>query len=227
MRIEDFHNIHRGETCLLVGNGKNLRLTPPEWFDYPSFGLNTCHLWDGTWKPTYYVAVDARVMREFGKEIDAKFRDIPCFLPRPNLEDWKGDNKVYWYFRPGSLWPKRQQSLWPSDLLSKDGIVYSNVMTAAMQIAYFMGFTTMLIIGMEHKEHLGQDHFWGCDHGMPADPPVQNWLDAYTVLGKGMAEQGVRVLNISENTCVPESILPRDDWRKWRNHETTDIHTHD
>jgi hypothetical protein len=216
--MERFHQIHKGETCLLVGNGINLRLTPPEWFKYPAFGMNTIHKYEG-WMPTYYTAVDARVMREFGKDITEKFRDIPKFVPRPNLDLWKGDNFYRFYFRPGSLWPKRQQALWPSNLLSEDGISYSNIMTVAMQLAYFMGFTTMLIIGMQHKTNYGQDHFWGCDHGMPAQPPVQNWLDAYKVLVNGMAEQGVKILNISEDTYVPEEIIPRGNWRDWSKHE--------
>ncbi len=214
MDIADFHQIHKGQTCLLVGNGANLHKTPPEWFDYPAFGLNTIHKYEG-WKPNYYTAVDVRVMREFGKDIVEKYADIPKFIPRPNLDAWQGPNFYRFLFRPGSLWPKRQQALWPSDLLGADGISYSNIMTVAMQLAYFMGFITLLMIGVEHKKGYGQVHFWGQDRGMPDYPPVDDWLKAYEILVRGMAEQGVKILNISENTYVPETIIPRADWKQY------------
>lgn len=191
--------------------------------------MNTIHKYKG-WKPTYYTAVDSRIMREFGDEIVEAYADIPKFIPTPNLDAWRGDNFFRFYFRPGPLWPNSQAGLWPTNLLSKDGISYSNVMTVAMQLAYFMGFKTMLIIGMEHKPHKGQVHFWGTDHGMPADPPVNDWLEAYSILVHGMGEQGVKILNISENTHVSDAIIPQDNWRKYVkenfNAETTVIPTY-
>ncbi len=214
--ITRFHNLHKGETCLLVGNGPNLSLTPPELFDLPSIGMNTIHLYEG-WKPTYYTAVDSRVMREFGADIGAKYRDIPKFVPYPNLDAWQGDNFYRFYFRPGPLWPDNQRKLWPSGLLTSDGISYSNIMHVAMQIAYYMGFSTMLMIGVQHRENKARMHFWGEDQKTEANPAhvARQWLPGYNELVDGFAEQGVRALNISEDTAVPENILPRDDWRNY------------
>ena len=220
MDIDYFHDLHKGETVLLVGNGANLKLTPPEWFDYPSIGMNTIHLYAG-WKPTYYTTVDTRVMREFGEAIIKQYADVPKFIPSPNLDKWQGENFYRFYHRPGPYWPDGQSKLWPSELMSDIGITFSNVMHVAMQLAYFMGFSTMLIIGMEHQHAKAQSHFWGCDHGMPAYSPNDNWFEGYKVLREGMAEQGVKIINISANTFVPEEILPRDDWQKWsKNYET-------
>jgi hypothetical protein len=207
--ISDYHNIHQGETCVLVGNGLNLNLTPPCWFDLPSFGMNTIHKRWG-WRPYYYCAVDSRVMREFGDEVMARFGDIPKFIPTPNLDAWQGPNFYRFYHRPGPLWPYADVPF-PADILSETGITYSNVMHIAMQLAYFMGFTTMLIIGMEHGKDPKQ-HFWGSDEGMPGVPPVEMWLEGYKTLREKM---GVRMLNLSVNTHVPEEIIPRDDWWKW------------
>lgn len=195
---------------MLVGNGSNLTKTPPSLFDYPSFGMNTIHKYEG-WKPTYYVAVDSRVMREFGAEISDKYRDIPKFIPTPNLDKWQGENFYRWFHRPGALWPRVQGVPFPADILSETGITYGNVMHVAMQLAYFMGFTTMLVIGMEHGEN-PRLHFWGEDEGMNGAVPVEDWVQGYKVLREGM---GVTMLNISEGTHVPESVIPRDDWWKW------------
>lgn len=200
---------------MLVGNGKNLKLTPPEWFkDYPAFGMNTIHLYEG-WRPTYYVAVDSRIVREFGTEIAQKYADLPKFVPTPNLDMWKGENFYRFYHRPGPLYPHDGRAIRHDGLLTDEGITYSNVMHVAMQIAFFMGFSTMLMIGVEHKPMYAQDHFWGADHGMSATPPVEEWLKAYKELVLGLASAGVTVLNISPDTYVPPDVIPRDDWRNY------------
>ena len=177
--------------------------------------MNTIHKYEG-WKPTYYTAVDSRVMREFGAEIAEKYADTPKFVPRPNLDAWQGENFYRFYHRPGALFPRNGKPMHYDKLMSDDGISYGSVMHVAMQIAAWMGFTTLLMIGVEHKPMKGQDHFWGCDHGMSATPPVQQWLDGYKELVEHMSAAGIKVLNISENTHVDEEYLPRDDWRKWR-----------
>lgn len=200
---------------MLVGNGENLHLTPPAYFDYPSFGMNTVHKYEG-WTPTYYTAVDSRVMREFGDAITERFAGIPKFIPMPNLDAWQGENFYRFYHRPGPLWKPDSRRM-DSDFLSSEGITYGNVMHVAMQLARWMGFTTLLVIGMEHRPAKAQAHFWGCDHGMSAYPPLDDWLEGYKTLVDGFAHDGARVINISENTYVPEEIIPRGDWREWSN----------
>ena len=210
MELSDFYNLHAGETCLLVGNGPNLLLTPPELFDYPSFGMNTCHLYDGDWIPDYYVTVDQRVMREFGDAILDKLSDIPKFIPRPNLNKWQGDNFYRYLHRPGEM---NLDALRP-DGLTIQGITYRNVMHAAIQVALHMGFTTMLMIGVQHRPHKAQCHFWGTDHGMNSTH-YPDWIDGYKYFVDSLP--CFSFLNLSEDTCVSADILPRADWREYAN----------
>jgi hypothetical protein len=212
--ISHFHNLHAGETALLVGNGINLKMTPPEWFDLPTIGMNTIHLYEG-WKPTYYTAVDSRVMREFGEAIADKYANIPKFVPTPNLDRWEGENFYRFYHRPGPYWTKELARKWTPQTLTRDGITYACIMHVAMQLAFFMGFTEIVMVGVQHKPAKAQDHFWGCDHGMTAYTPLEDWFAGYKMLVDGFAEQGVTVLNISEDTYVPESVIPRGDWRQY------------
>jgi hypothetical protein len=88
-----------------------------------------------------------------------------------------------------------------------------------MQLAAWMGFTTLLLIGVQHRPNHARSHFWGWDDGMTALPPVEQWFDGYVELVTHMSARGIKVLNISEDTHVPENILPRGDWREWRNDE--------
>lgn len=205
--MDKFRNIHAGGTALLVGNGENLHRTPPAWFDYPAFGMNTICFYEN-WMPNYYTAVDNRLYREFGKIITEKYKDIPKFIPTPNLDEWKGENFHRFYHRPGDL-----AKGWNPDLST--GYTFQNIMHVAMQLAYWMGFTTLLMIGVHYKPDAYKMHFWGEDVAMPDVLPFTDWMNGYRVLVQGLKQRGVTVLNVSEDTYVSEDILPRDDWRKY------------
>lgn len=207
----NFFDFHKGETCLLVGNAPNLLKTPPEWFNYPSFGMNTIHLYNG-WKPTYYVAVDYVIVDKFGESIKKAYPDIPKFVPTPTADKWQGENFYRFKKRTGDIrLPKRED-------IFKVGLTFTNVMTAAIQIAWHMGFTTMLIIGMEQKPGSGElmKHFWGDDVNTPASQTDEHWNIGYSALARGL-DKDVKILNISQDTYVPEDVLVRDDWKEWKN----------
>lgn len=195
----------------MVGNGNNLHLTPPEWFDYPSFGMNTIYKYAG-WEPTYYVAVDAAIQSVHGEAVKAAYPDVPKFVPA-DLHVWDNDDLIL--FTPC----RTQYFLSGHPVTNKDalthGIPFTNSMTAAMQIAVHMGFTTLLMIGVEQEPDNLVRHFWGDDPQMPKSQTDEHWNIGYVQLQRSYPN--VRVLNLSPNTFVPETVIPRDDWQKWRN----------
>lgn len=201
--------------CLLVGNAPNLHNTPPECFDLPAIGMNTIHEYEG-WMPNYYVTVDHRVWREFGDAINSRFKAIPKFMPTPHLDEWKGENIYRFNHLPYELWNERL--VWSLETI-KHGFAYHSSMHAALQVAAYLGYTTLLMIGVQHKPNSGRMHFWGEDVGMPLELPTQDWLKGYAVLVQKMKKRGIEILNISEDTYVDAGILPRDDWKKWRKNE--------
>ena len=217
MNLADSHNLHYGQTCLIAGVGPNLKLTPPEWFNYPSFSVNTIYHYEG-WKPTYYVGVDERLRLEDGAALVDVYRDIPKFFPAPDWDSLQGDNihrfahRTYGDFVIGGQNPTHK------DALTKNGITYRRVMDAVFQIAWHMGFTTMLMIGVQHKPYDEHDadraHFWGIDTKAVPNQPNDWWFDGYKYFAHNMP--GVRVLNISADTYVPADVLPRDNWQNWK-----------
>ena len=195
---------------MLVGNGGNLRETHPSSFPYPAIGMNTIHLLEG-WQPNYYVTVDSRVHREFGEAIARRFASIPKFIPSGKLDAWQGENFVRFH--------QKVDDFIDLDQL-EEGIYFSNVMHAAMQIAYYMGFATLLIIGMEHDPRNQRAKFWGTDAGIRNEAPLAQWFKVYRLLVEEMYLRGVRVLNISPNTYVPDDVIPRGDWRDYESQTT-------
>lgn len=211
MDITKFHDLHKGETCLLVGVAPNLKLTPPEIFHYPSISVNSIIKYEG-WKPTYYVGVDERLRVENGNEICRLYKDIPKFFPSPDWDELQGENIYRFKHRQGGSLYIGGQSATQKESLTKFGITYYRVMGAAMQIAMYMGFSTLLMIGVQHKEGAPTEHFWGNDAGAVADQPMSHWLEEYGQWARG---SGMKVLNISVDTYVPENVLPRDSYKNW------------
>ena len=212
MKLEDFHDFHMGQTCLIVGLGPNLKLTPPTLFNYPSFGVNTIYKqkeWD--WKPTYYIGVDERLKLEDGAAVCDLYRDIPKFFPTPDWDDLQGENIYRFAHRTGYNFFVGGHSPRHAQALTKEGITYRRIMEAVFQIAYHMGFTTMLMIGVQHKPNTRNELFWGTDSGEPEKDFA--WEEeGYKFFVDTLP---VKILNISMDTYVPETILPRDDYRKW------------
>ncbi len=182
--ISQFKDAHVGETMLIVGNGKNVKETPPELFPYPSIGCNTIHLYEG-WKPTYYTAVDNRVAKEFGADIVERFADVPKLVP-DRLRYWQEyyhTNHFYYFnIRPGVLWSLNDAAdLWQNDIST---MTYGNIIHVAIKLCWYMGAKKIIIIGMEHKPQNGRTHFWGADDGGVAriaqgefERAIVNWGD--------------------------------------------------
>jgi hypothetical protein len=205
----NFFDIHKGETCLLVGNAPNLLETPPELFDYPSFGLNTIFYYEG-WKPSYFVAVDEGVYELFGETVSRIYNGIPKFVSSPTLDCWQGADVYHFKKLSGDIKiPKRED-------VFKVGLTYHNVMHVAMQLAWHMGFTTCLMIGVEQKPGLAElkKHFWGTFEAEPDSQIDTHWNIGYKAIVRALDYQ-MKIYNISQGTYVPEDVLPHDDWRKY------------
>ena len=149
---------------------------------------------------------------------DAMALGVPKFIPWPNLDHWQGDNFYRFYHSPEPFPPIDAGRLRNPDM-PDIGLTYGNIMHIALQLAAWMGFETILMIGVEHKPSEAREHFWGFDAGMSEFAPVADWLKGYKEIAAKLAGMGIRVLNISQDTYVPEDVLPRGDWKDWRNHE--------
>ena len=214
--INQFWMKHKGETCLIISLGPNLHLTPPTEFNYPSFGINTYYRHVKEYgKPTYFVGVDNRLFREGGKEISEVYSDIPKFIPTPDRDDLDGENFYRFLHRPGGEIFVGGHLPWDKNYLTKSGVNYKRILGAVFQIAYFMGFTTMVLIGLQHKPGEESQHSWGFDPKGFGGQPQTIWFEEYHHWAN--LTESIKVYNISEDTYVPESSIPRDDWKKWRN----------
>ena len=155
-RLQKFKDTHRGEDCFIIGNGPSLNkmdLSPLN--NHHIFGLNKIYLIFTRLKLnlSFYVTVNPYVIQQSINQIEAL--TCPCFIafnsqgvraPIRNLEH------IYFIMTHGridSFQGDLMQPLWEG----------ATVTYTAIQIAYYMGFRKIFLIGIDHDyKRQGKPH---------------------------------------------------------------------
>lgn len=155
-RLQQFHGKYNGQRCFIMGNGPSLNkmdlsLLQNEYV----WGSNRCYLLFNkiSWRPKFYMAVDTRVVPDNADEINSLYKkmiDSRFFFPVDFRYKGilKSARNVYWYkeipFTEENL-PYSMFCTNPSDY------VYSvrTVTIAMLQIAVYMGFNPIYLIGCD------------------------------------------------------------------------------
>lgn len=157
-KLKQFKDIHKGETCFIIGNGPSLKiedLTKIYELGIPSFAFNRifCIFDETPWRPTYYVSQDINVtygMEEQFKNLDLQYKFFPI--------NWKWfDNIIV----PGAFYFKTIDETPDIYNFSKDisKAIYNSATVAytAFQIAYYMGFKRIYLIGTDQNYVIPKD----------------------------------------------------------------------
>lgn len=142
-QLRQFKNKHRGERCFIIGNGPSLKRTDlsylkPEF----TFGLNRIYLlFDQIgFQTTYHVTVNRLVVEQFASEI--KGVDCPKFVSWHNRDlVGSAENMTFILQKEHpDFYTDIENGLW-------DGTTVTYV---ALQLAYYMGFDPVILIGVDH-----------------------------------------------------------------------------
>ena len=145
-RLLSLRNKHKGARCFIIGNGPSLNRTDLSVLrDEVTFGLNRIYLLfpELGFQTTYFVSVNRYVIKQFSEEIErlllTKFiswysKDFIAFDARTIFIS---DNyKSFLGFSKNPLW-----QVWEG----------ATVTYVAMQLAYYMGFQQVILIGVDHS----------------------------------------------------------------------------
>lgn len=144
-RLRAFKDVHEGETCFIIGNGPSLnQMDLTKLNEYHTFGLNKIHLMLDRvdFNLSYHVSVNALVIEQSSLEFEA----LSC----PSFLDYRAAHKHV------------KQLSHINYLISSNGMSFQTELTqpicqgatvtyVAMQIAYYMGFSTIFLIGVDHN----------------------------------------------------------------------------
>lgn len=149
--IKSLKNKYNGERCFIVGNGPSLNVEDLEKLkNEKTFAANRIyHIFDKTeWRPTFYCSEDLKIIKNSINEInklDIKFKFLPLIL---NI-DYNIDINGATYFNLKYNKNKNTLPKFSQDILKYVGCG-STVTYTAIQIAAYMGFKEIYLIGIDH-----------------------------------------------------------------------------
>lgn len=149
-RLLRWKNYHRGEDCLLICNGPSLNQV--DWSRMPPhlvrFGLNKIYLGAARFGfvPRYLCCVNEKVLRQSVQALNRL--SAVKFVSNRLDQAWYPDHPLQYRMNTQQL---------PAEAgpFSRDICAYVEegwtVTHAALQIIYYMGFTRVWIVGMDHR----------------------------------------------------------------------------
>ncbi len=148
-RLGEFQNKHGGQRCFILGNGPSLKNTDLSKLKGEfTFGLNRVYLLfpEMGFSTTYLVVVNNLVIEQFAENI--------LDLPIPKFFSWHARSllpadlpaeRLPMFLHTTYTGPKfatdARQRLWEG----------ATVTYVALQLAYYMGFETAVLIGVDHN----------------------------------------------------------------------------
>lgn len=144
-KLARFKNLHQGQRCFIIGNGPSLKNTDLSLLkDEFSFGMNRVYLLfpELGFTTTYYLSVNSLVIEQCRHEIEAL--NMPKFLSwRSRKLIQPDENTIFLHTTyTGARFARDARGrLWEG----------ATVTYVALQLAYFMGFSPVILIGVDHS----------------------------------------------------------------------------
>lgn len=154
-KLEKFKNVHYGEKCFVIATGPSLSyddLNKLQESGIVCFGVNRIYLAysETVWRPNYLVAIDDKIIREYSDEIK-KCEALEKFVSDEVSEFWNENvedniNKIHNHVL--EFYPE-----FPQFSVDICKCIYSarTVVYACLQIAIYMGFKDIYLLGVDHN----------------------------------------------------------------------------
>ena len=144
-RLEALRDRYAGERCFIIGNGPSLnRMDLSVLRNEKTFALNRGYLlFERIGAPTtFLVAVNRYVVEQFGDELHAA--ETTRFVSWRSRR-WVSDGTDAIFVRRGRLYS------FSTDVAARGAWEGATVTYVALQLAYHLGFTEVILIGVDHS----------------------------------------------------------------------------
>lgn len=156
-RLEKIKGAYKGKRCFIMGNGPSLNLMDLDCFsDELVWGSNRCYLlFDRiSWRPSFFTSIDVRVVPDIAEDIKnlylSQLKSSTFFFPSHFREERTlvDSENVYWYYEKELSYHRGAKGMFSANA---NHYVYSayTVTIAAMQLAVFLGFNPIYLIGCD------------------------------------------------------------------------------
>ncbi len=146
-QLFQYKDVHAGEDCFIIGNGPSLNQTDLSLLNnYYTFGLNKIHLIFEKYKLqlSYHAAVNPLVIEQIQPQLNDDIFNCPSFLSYHSSRDLHFRNKRVHKLFTNGRWSFYENIIEPIC----EGYTVTYV---AMQIAFYMGFKNIFLVGVDHN----------------------------------------------------------------------------
>lgn len=149
LNLQRFYNIHNGKRCFIIANGPSLkRMDLTALKDEYTFSMNRAYLLYSEWgfTPTYYVCINELVIEQFATDILQL--QMPKFINfnRKHLFNNIANDNSLMFLRTGLHLNDHFGSDVTQEISSGGTVTF-----ACLQLAYYMGFSEVILIGLDHN----------------------------------------------------------------------------
>ncbi|WP_084154110.1 6-hydroxymethylpterin diphosphokinase MptE-like protein [Citrifermentans bremense] len=148
-RLSRFKDIHRGEDCFIIGNGPSLNKMDLSLLnDYHTFGMNKIYLLFDRVDLVldYHVAVNDLVIKQSAEEFESL--GCPSFLSFGAAQGIVRELEHIYLLATDSYFPAPYSFYRELQQPITEGYTVTYV---AMQLAYYMGFQNVFLVGVDHS----------------------------------------------------------------------------
>jgi hypothetical protein len=144
--LSRYHDIHRGQRCFIIGNGPSLNQTDLSLLrNEITFGMNRIYLLFPSlgFQTSYYLSINTLVIEQCAADIQS--------LSMPRFLTWRARR---WFSPMDSvMYLDTDYTKPPSFSENITGRIFegSTVTYVAMQLAFYMGFVQVFLIGVDHS----------------------------------------------------------------------------
>lgn len=191
VQLKKYRNIHKGERCFIIGTGPSLTVDDLELLkDEYTFASNRIfEIYPRTqWRPTYYMNQDFKLIEKFADEIcalDARAIFLPVdvradYMPQPIRDQLATIPQL-------QLFVLRAKEFYPGDADFSEKLHHYmgqgfTVTYGAIQMARYMGFSEVYLLGIDHNYSISQD-----EHGnLVVNQGVKDYFQGSTASNTGI-----------------------------------------
>ena len=203
-RIGLYKGIHEGQRCFIIGNGPSLKPEDLDLLEHEyTFGANRIHLLYGRtrWRPTFYVCQDKDMLK--AEEENIRKNQCGCFIGYNSMVRNGMDlDNVNAYLMDDRAILYRKKKL-PFSYDCEEAVVDASTVTySSIQLAVYMGFSEIYLLGMDHRF----PHTIDQNRKITYDPSLQSPFDTrYKDVYKAAEQKKKIVLAVYDKEMAEEA----------------------
>lgn len=231
--IEAYKNKHQGQVGVIIANGPSLNdINLEQLKQFVTIGMNRIYLMydKSDFRPDYYCLEDHMVAEDNAAEISSLGGGV-MFIPKDLSYCIKNNNKILYTNLVRRYKGAKQISSFSTDF-SEKAYWGGTVTYYALQLAYYLGFKKVYIVGLDHSysrpdyakgknkvtsqgadlNHFDPRYFGKGKRWHAPDNLVDRMEISYRIARKVFEESGRQIINATPNSKLGEDVFPKIDF---------------